>query len=747
MQANPQIRHYAIRISRFLISVLVTVLFSLQTTGSLKLPIVDRIDDIIYDLRLSATVPNTVDPRIVILNIDEKSLANEGRWPWHRDKLSYLTDILFEYYKVKLLAFTMVFSEKDETLEYSVVEKLLSRVIDNEKIRQGAVQNLYSLASNDKLFADSIQDHPVVLGYFTSHIKADSNPGMLPPPVVSTEQLPFAKHLFTAKNYGGNLDELQSAAGSGGFFNNPFVDADGSYRRLPLLIKYQNSIYEALPLAILRNLLHIPEIGFEVGEGYGADDGDTRLEALRLDLFRVPVDETGSILIPYRGKQRSFPYISVSDVLNGTVTTERLMDKIVIVGTTAAGLVDLHPTPVQNRYPGVEIHANVVSGILDQTIKSRPPFVMGWELLQLVLIAAITILLFPLFSPGIMTLAFLGMLLLLTLGNFLVWTSLDIESRFTAAVFLLLALYIIQLFYGYFFEARNKRLLGQIFGQYIPPELVEEMSRSQAQFTLKGESRQLTVLFSDVRGFTSLSEKLDPEELCRLINEILNPITRVIQTNKGTIDKYMGDAVMAFWGAPLTDPEHAPHAVQAALSILPALEDVQQDFANRGWPPIKMGIGINTGPMNVGNMGSEFRMAYTVMGDAVNLGSRLEGLTKKYGVNIIVSESTKNSAPEFLYRELDQVLVKGKQEPIKIYEPISSIEEADESCFEELEQLEQALEYYRAKRWSEAESIFEVLVENAPTCMPYQIYIKRIAYYREFPPPENWDGVFVHPNK
>lgn len=744
MQANPQIRHYAIRISRFLICVLVTVLFSLQTTGSLKLPMVDRIDGILYDLRLSAAVPNTVDPRIVILDIDEKSLASEGQWPWHRDKLSYLTDILFDYYKVKLLAFDVVFSERDESLEFEVVEKLLSRIIDNEKIRRGAVENLYSLTSNDRLFADSIQDRPVVLGYFTSHNKADSNPGMLPPPLTSGEQLPFAKHLYTAQSYGGNLQELQSATGFGGFFNNPFVDEDGSYRRLPLLVKYQNNLYEALPLAILRNLLNISEIGYEVGEGYGADEGDTRLEALRLDPFRIPVDETGSILIPYRGKQRSFAYLSVVDVLNGSVERDRLVDKIVIVGTTAAGLFDLHPTPVQNRYPGVEIHANVVSGVLDQTIKSRPSFVMGWELLQLVLIAAITILLFPLLSPGIMTLVFLGMLLLMTLGNFLVWTSLDIESNLTAAVFLLLALYIIQLFYGYFFEARKKRLLGQIFGQYIPPELVEEMSRSEVQFTLRGESRQLSVLFSDVRGFTSLSEKLDPEELCRLINEILNPITRVIHTNKGTIDKYMGDAVMAFWGAPLTDPEHASHAVQAALSILPALKDVQQDFAQRGWPPIKMGIGINTGHMSVGNMGSEFRMAYTVMGDAVNLGSRLEGLTKQYGVDIIVSESTKKAAPEFLYRELDQVRVKGKLELIKIYEPIAPREEVDEACLEELERLEQALDYYRAKRWGKAELLFEGLAENAPGCMPYRIYLERIAHYRKSPPPADWDGVFVH---
>lgn len=744
MQAKPQIRNYAIRISRFLICVLVTILFSLQTVGSLKFPIVDRIDNILYDLRLSATVPNTRDPRIIILDVDEKSLASEGRWPWHRDKLSYLTDILFDYYKVKLLAFDVVFPERDESLEFKVVEKLLSRIIDNEKVRLGAIENLYSLTGNDQLFADSIRGRPVVLGYFTSHKKTDSNPGALPHPLVSAERLPFARHLFMAESYGGNLQELQSASGSGGFFNNPFVDEDGSYRRLPLLVQYQNNLYEALPLAILRNLLNISEIDYEVGDGYGADEGDVRLEALRLDPFRIPVDETGSILIPYRGKQRSFAYISVVDVLNGTVERNRLADKIVIVGTTAAGLFDLHPTPVQNRYPGVEIHANVVSGILDQAIKSRPPFIMGWELLQLVLIAAIAILLFPLFSAGIMTLVFLGMLLLVTLGNFLVWTSLDIESNLTAAVLLLFAVYIIQMFFGYFFEARKKRRLGQIFGQYIPPELVEEMSQSEAQFTLKGESRQLTVLFSDVRGFTSLSEKLDPEELCRLVNEILNPITRVIHANKGTIDKYMGDAVMAFWGAPLTDPDHASGAVRAGLSILPALEGVQQDFAQRGWPPIKMGIGINTGSMSVGNMGSEFRMAYTVMGDAVNLGSRLEGLTKQYGVNIIVSESTKRAASEFLYRELDQVRVKGKLEPITIYEPIVAKEEAGGAYLEELKRLEQALDHYRAKRWGEAELLFEGLAADVPGCMPYRIYLERIAHFRKYPPPADWDGVFVH---
>jgi adenylate cyclase len=273
------------------------------------------------------------------------------------------------------------------------------------------------------------------------------------------------------------------------------------------------------------------------------------------------------------------------------------------------------------------------------------------------------------------------------------------------------------------------------------------MSESPEEYSLEGENREMTVLFSDVRGFTSISEGMDPKQLTQLMNALLTPMTRVIHKNRGTIDKYMGDAIMSFWGAPLVDSEHARHALYAALEMMDELKIMQEDFKRHGWPEVDIGIGINTGNMNVGNMGSEFRMAYTVLGDAVNLGSRLEGLTKNYGTNIIVSETTKDAIPEFVFRELDLVRVKGKNEPVAIFEPVGHKNDLDKSITSELTAYKQALRYFRAQSWDKAEPDFFNLNRSHPERLLYQVYLDRIAVYRREPPGENWDGVFTHTTK
>jgi adenylate cyclase len=301
--------------------------------------------------------------------------------------------------------------------------------------------------------------------------------------------------------------------------------------------------------------------------------------------------------------------------------------------------------------------------------------------------------------------------------------------------------------YGFFIESRGKRQLANLFGHYIPPELVDEMSESPEEFSLDGENREMTVLFSDVRGFTTISEGMDPKQLTQLMNALLTPMTRVIHKNHGTIDKYMGDAIMSFWGAPLADTEHARHALYAAMEMMDELKIMQEDFKQRGWPEVNIGIGLNTGNMNVGNMGSEFRMAYTVLGDAVNLGSRLEGLTKEYGVNIIVSESTRAEIPEFLFRELDLVRVKGKHEPVAIFEPLGHKNDVEKSVSKELRAYRKALKSFRAQSWDTAELDFFNLNRIYPDRYLYEVYLKRIIFYRENPPGEDWDGVFTHTSK
>ena len=285
------------------------------------------------------------------------------------------------------------------------------------------------------------------------------------------------------------------------------------------------------------------------------------------------------------------------------------------------------------------------------------------------------------------------------------------------------------------------------FSQYIPPELVAELSENPEAMAIGSENKELTVLFSDVRSFTTISESLSPQELSELMNEYLTPMTEIIFRHRGTIDKYMGDAIMAFWGAPLDDPDHSRNALQAATAMLVELEKIHQRFQAKGWPAIQIGVGLNTGSMSVGNMGSEFRRAYTVMGDAVNLGSRLEGLTKNYGVQMIVSETTARSVPEYAYRELDRVRVKGKDEPVTIYEPLGLKESVSKDLRSEIRLYKEALKLYRTTQWDMAELQFVNLKQANPGRSLYDEYLRRIQIYRNDPPPTPWDGVFTHETK
>ena len=301
-------------------------------------------------------------------------------------------------------------------------------------------------------------------------------------------------------------------------------------------------------------------------------------------------------------------------------------------------------------------------------------------------------------------------------------------------------LFALNMSYGFFVESRAKRQITGLFGQYVPPELVDEMSRDPESFSMEGESRELSVLFTDVRGFTTISEGLDPKQLSRLMNEFLTPLTREIYKHRGTIDKYMGDCIMAFWGAPLEDPQHARSAVLTGLEMHKVLDELQPHFKKMGWPPIHIGVGVNSGRMSVGNMGSEIRLAYTVMGDAVNLASRLEGLTKEYGVNMIVGEATRAEVADVMFRELDRVKVKGKDEPVAIFEPIGPTLATDKRVQDELRLWGQVLKLYRARDWDMAElQLLNLQKVNAASAL-YKLFLGRIALFRREPPEQGWDG-------
>lgn len=740
------------RIVRLLFSLLLLSILLIDTTGLYKYPFLQQLENWTYDNRLNFTLPNTVDNRIVIVDVDEQSLATVGRWPWSRDKLATIINNLFDNYAIKSLGFDIVFAEKDESSGLQLFEELADNQLKDNTHYLKTLDNIRASLEYDAIFADSLKNRNLTMGYYfkgrSVNNEANST-GALPKPLASIEDnISSRLNINKALSFGGNLQILQEAANAGGYFDNPYVSNDGVFRRVPLIQIYNKGLYPSLALSLTSISTGNPKItlSVETNDDSKSTNNYYALEAVNMNDYSIPVDINGAVFVPYRGRAHSFPYVSAADILNKTADTKILKDAIVLVGTSAPGLLDLRSTPVQNVYPGVEVHANIVAGILDQNIKHKPAWTVGYEFISLVFIAGIMAFLLPILSPLMATLFTLLVLTTVIAGSFIAWGN-NLILPMASPLFLTFLLFVLHMSYGFFIESRGKRQLAGIFGQYIPPELVDEMSESPSDFSLEGESREMTVLFSDVRGFTTLSEGLNPKELTQLMNALLTPMTRVIHKNRGTIDKYMGDAIMSFWGAPLDDPEHARHALYAALEMMQELRIMQDDFKQRGWPSVNIGIGLNTGEMNVGNMGSEFRMAYTVLGDTVNLGSRLEGLTKAYGVDIIVGELTKDQIPEFVFKELDLVRVKGKNEPVAIFTPIGHKNDISKDINSELVRYKQALKAFRLQKWDNAEMDFFTLSRANPEAILYQEYLSRIQNYRANPPGEDWDGVYTHTSK
>ncbi|MGB5328559.1 MAG: adenylate/guanylate cyclase domain-containing protein, partial [Gammaproteobacteria bacterium] len=609
------------RLVRLALSAFILFVLLIDTTGLYKYPFLRQLENWTYDARLNFTRPDTRDERVVIVDIDENSLAEVGRWPWGRDKLATIVENLFGIYQADVVGFDIVFAERDESSGLAQFEQLARTTLKNNSGYLREFERIRPNLMHDEIFAESLIGKNVVLGYYFKSSLQEAETGVtgLLPPSLRKMDVQWSKRLpiSEALGYGGNLEILQVSAKSGGYFDNPFVDADGVFRRVPLVQAYEGDLYASLALATAQS--HLDSAGIEMVVETEGSKGSTEyyaLESINLKNYRIPVDANGAVYVPYRGSQGSFTYIPAHQVLSGKADPALLKDKIVLLGTTAPGLLDLRSTPVQNTYPGVEVHANIISGILDDRINHKPAWTIGYEFVILTVIAISMALLLPLLSPLLAAAGTVGLTGVVLAGTFFAWHS-NLILPLASPLLLIVLIFMLHMTYGYFIESRGKRQLANLFGHYIPPELVDEMSESPEEYSLDGENREMTVLFSDVRGFTTISEGMDPKQLTQLMNALLTPMTRVIHKNRGTIDKYMGDAIMSFWGAPLADSEHARHALYAAMEMMVELKIMQAEFKQRGWPEVNIGIGLNTGDMNVGNMGSEFRMAYTVLGDAV----------------------------------------------------------------------------------------------------------------------------------
>jgi adenylate cyclase len=722
---------------------------------------IQQIENKFYDLRLRLKIQseNLIhSPKdVVIADIDEKSLKAYGRWPWPRSVVAQLIHQLDDY-KVRAISFDMIFAEKTYNPATQTLEQLSSFVKENRppfsattpkeivqfnrELDQQMAQ-LSNQASSDLELSEALKvKTPIVLGFFlnreelsqeelTDHIKR-----------LKPSSIPYPSNTLDPLQYSGlvtNLDIFSHPHLSYGSYNF-FPDPDGVGRRTFMLMRL-SSIgfvdYPSLSLETVRKTLNLP-ITFGTHKSIYLGDKE------------IPSDAHTQIFIHYYGPLKTFKYISIQDIIDQKIPARDLENKIVLVGSSAPGIYDLRVTPISEATPGVEIHATLIQNILDDLYIFRTQSEFFFDFLLLVFLGIACSVLMPRFGAlqGALVTA-LAIVSFILLDWFFFFKKGSYHYIFSP-LFLIVILYIFHSLKNYLraeSESRENRKkrdeIKAAFGHYVSSSLVEEIIRKPELLKLGGERRELTVLFSDIRGFTTLSERLTPVALVDLLNEYLTPMTEIILGEKGMLDKYMGDAIMAVFGAPLPLRKHAHSACESALRMVEALTELTTQWAQRSIPPLTMGLGLNTGEMAVGNMGSKQRFDYTVMGDHVNLGSRLEGVNKVYGTQVIVSQYTKIFTDiDFVFRVLDFLQVKGKTTAVTIFELLARKKDASPFTLELVSRFEYALNIYRNQDWHKALSEFEDLLAFHPEDGPTKTYIERIQYFKNHPPESDWDGIF-----
>jgi adenylate cyclase len=711
-----------------------------DAAGWIEIPGLTQLERWVYDARVRLFLPQTRDPRIVIVDVDEKSLSAEGYWPWGRDKLALMVHQLFARYRVRVVAFDTAFPETDPNAGLPVLEAAASGELRDDTAFQAFFERMRPLLDRDRLFAEEIQKHPVVLGFLVS--AQAERAAVLPPPAFPASALADAQYsYFSAPGYSGNIAPLQAAATAAGHLY-AALDPDGVTRSVPMFMQVGDDFFEAMSLAVLRVYLGNAPIKLErtIVVSGGRKVGWMRSVKIG-DTVSIPLDERMAALIPFRAPG-SYRYVSATDVIRGTLGADELKDRIVLVGTSARGLVDVRATPTQEDLPGVEIHASLISGALDNAVKSRPTETLAIAMLTILLVGIPFAILLRRLSALAATLAVAGVLAVLLAVNAWAWQARNLVLPLGGPLLMLTGLYFLDVVWGYFAETRHRRLLTDLFGTYVPKEIVAEMAEHPEEYSMHGQSVDMTVLFADIRDFTSIAETRTPQDLKDLINTFFTRMTVCIQDKRGIVDKYIGDAIMAFWGAPIRDAEHARHALECSLAMQKALRELDPLFARKHWPALRIGVGLNCGTMSVGDMGSDFRRSYTVMGDAVNLASRLQDLTKEYGVGVLVSENIVRAVPDFVYREVDKVRVKGKREGVAVFEPLGAQGEVPADTLLDVARFHEVLAHFRERRWDDAEALLKVLAAAAPEVKLYRLYRARITQFRASPPDADWDGVF-----
>lgn len=701
-----------------------------------------------YDLMFQLRGPRNPGPEVAIIAIDDRSLKAIGRWPWSRRQITRLMEVL-QQADAKIIGFDIIFAEKEEETGVGLLHRLEQemgrRSWKSPELQQWIDREYQSIDPDSDLAQRFKESDRVVLGYYFQGLETrQTAPGafslQISKDIIKSSTYDLVRWssaqcipswLITAQGVEVNLPRLTRAAAETGYFN-AVPDADGSIRSVPLVIRYQEDLYAPLALSILQRYLGNPLLQLVISEG--------GVNGIRLGRHQIPVDEHGRFRVNFRGPARTFPYYAFVDVVDGKIPPETFRDKIVLIGASAVGIYDIRVTPFSSIYPGVEVHANVIDNILRQDYLWAPTGLINPAALALVALSLVACLLLPKVR------AWFGLVLFITLA--LSYFSIDCflfanNNIYLQVIYPLNCLAVVYVALGlmrFLAEEAERKRIKAAFQNYVAPDVVNIMLQHPEKLHLGGEKREMTVMFSDIRGFTTLSERMEPEELVALLHSYLNPMTEIVFKHNGTMDKYIGDAIMAIYGAPLALPKHADQACQTALEMVEALSGLWEGWRAQGWPELRIGIGINSGSMTVGNMGSQRLFDYTVIGDNVNLASRLEGLNKYYGTAILVSEATQRLLQDsFILREVDRVRVKGKKAPVSIFELRGQGQPQGVEA-ELLQTFQAGLAAFRQQQWINATDHWHNCLRLVPDDGPAQLLLKRTQSLAQQPPPPDWDG-------
>jgi len=702
----------------------------------------------IKDLMLQSRGEIKGDNNIIIIDIDEKSLKSLGQWPWSRDKIAKLLQNLSDL-GVAIIGLDVVFAEADNSSPQKVLKQL--------------GLSYQNAPDYDAMFAQTIHETPTIVGYVFALTSDTIEPDGSPKSAAIIVEQNRPAHSSLIKPYRAilNTPNIQKQAYSSGYFNT-IPDGDGIVRSIPLIMEYDGILYPSLSLEMVRIALDEKKITIAYD--------DSGIRQIEIGEHVIPTDFFGRLMVNYRGKQHSYKYISALDIYTNSVDPLLVKDKIALVGTSAAGLLDLRSTPFESVYAGVEVHANAIDNILHQEYIAKPIWTRGVDLLSIIACCIITfaILLLPSALLSFSALIVLNLILILTHYYSMIYQGILFNTLLPLVAMNIL--FIVGQAINYFLEIRQKELIKHKFASKVSPAVMNNILASEGD-VLQGIEKEITIFFSDVRDFTAISEAAgDAKRLIHLMNTYMDPMSQIIIRSGGTVDKFIGDAIMAYWNAPLSIKDHADKAVTAALQQLHHLKSLNAElkanpeFANiasmaeqKGKPIIDIGIGINTGVAIVGEMGTTNRSDYTVIGDPINLGSRLESLCKYYNSHLTISNFTKAQLKDaYIFRFLDLVTVKGKSEPVEVWqvhdfdaphhEPLYAV--SYEELQEELKLHHEAIALYKEARFGEALACFETLQkrETKTNQAIYTIYCERCSHYITFPP-SAFNGVFVHTTK